>query len=79
MKRKHSELQQLIDEEEEEKATLQREIEKMSYKLAQLNDSLSRKIAAKKECDRAISESEAAYSKVWVCTEMILVNITACY
>jgi Sjoegren syndrome nuclear autoantigen 1 len=64
MKRKHSELQQLIDEQEEEKATLQREIEKMSYRLAQINDSLSRMVTARSQYDQTIAETEAAYSKV---------------
>ncbi|XP_021933314.1 Sjoegren syndrome nuclear autoantigen 1 homolog isoform X2 [Zootermopsis nevadensis] len=72
MKRKCSELQQLIDEQEEEKATLQREIEKMSYKLTQLNDSLSRKVAAKREYDRTISETEVAYSKILESSQVLL-------
>ncbi|KAJ4442175.1 hypothetical protein ANN_12041, partial [Periplaneta americana] len=66
MKRRRSELQQLIDQQEEEKTVLQREIEAMSYRLAQINGSLSKKIAARTEYDRTISETEAAYSKVQV-------------
>jgi Sjoegren syndrome nuclear autoantigen 1 len=72
MKKRRSELQELIDEQEKEKATLQKEIEKMSHKLAQLINSLSEKIAARKGYDRTITETEAAYSKVWVCTIILL-------
>jgi Sjoegren syndrome nuclear autoantigen 1 len=64
MKRKHSGLQQLIDEQEEEKAILQREIEKMSYRLAQINDNLSQMVTVRSQYDQTIAETEAAYSKV---------------
>jgi septal ring factor EnvC (AmiA/AmiB activator) len=68
MKRKRSELQQLIDEQEDEKITLQREFEKMSFRLAQINASLSQMTAARSEYDQTIAETEAAYTKVCVYT-----------
>ncbi|PNF27390.1 hypothetical protein B7P43_G17303 [Cryptotermes secundus] len=68
MKRKRSELQQLIDEQEDEKITLQREIEKMSFRLAQINASLSQMTAARSKYDHTIAETEAAYTKVCVYT-----------
>ncbi|XP_069698589.1 microtubule nucleation factor SSNA1-like [Periplaneta americana] len=72
MKRRRSELQQLIDQQEEEKTVLQREIEAMSYRLAQINGSLSKKIAARTEYDRTISETEAAYSKILESSQVLL-------
>jgi flagellar biosynthesis chaperone FliJ len=64
MKRKRSELQQLIDDQEDVKMTMQREFEKMSFRLAQINTSLSQMIAARNEYDQTIVETEAAYAKV---------------
>lgn len=64
MKLRRSELQVQIDSQEEEKNNLQREIEKMSYKLTQLNDSLGKRIAARNDYDRTIAETESAYMKV---------------
>lgn len=68
MKRKRSELQQLIDEQEDEKITLQREVEKMSFRLAQINASLSQMTAARNEYDQTVAETESAYAKVSVYT-----------
>lgn len=64
MKLKRSELQSQIEAQEEEKNNLQREIEKMSCKLTQLNDSLAKRISVRNEYDRTISDTETAYIKV---------------
>lgn len=64
MKSRRSELQAQIESQEEEKNNLQREIEKMSCKLTQLNDSLTKKITVRNEYDRTIADTEAAYVKV---------------
>lgn len=64
MKTRRSELQSQIDSQEEEKTMLQREIEKMSYKLTRLNESLGKRIAVRNEYDRTIADTEAAYVKV---------------
>jgi hypothetical protein len=68
MTRKRSELQQLLDEQEDEKITLQREVEKMSFRLAQINASLSQMTAARNEYDQTVAETESAYAKVSVYT-----------
>lgn len=75
MKRKRSELQQLIDEQEDEKITLQREVEKMSFRLAQINASLSQMTATRNEYDQTIAETEAAYTKVCVDTIIFFFQI----
>lgn len=64
MKVKRAELQTQIEAQEKEKNSLQREIEKMSCKLTQLNDSLAKRIAIRNELDRTIADSELAYIKV---------------
>jgi phage shock protein A len=77
MKRKRSELQHLIDEQEDVKMTLQREVEKMSLRLAQINTSLSQMIAARNEYDHTITETEAAYAKVYV-YKKVKVKLSLC-
>ena len=64
MKVRRFELQAQIESQEEEKNNLQREIEKMSCKLTQLNDSLTKRITIRNEYDRTIADTEAAYVKV---------------
>jgi len=64
MKLRRSELQAQIESQEEEKNNLQCEIEKMSCKLTQLNDSLAKRITIRNEYDRTIADTEAAYVKV---------------
>lgn len=66
MKLRRTELQAQIESQEEEKNNLQREIEKMSCKLTQLNDSLAKRITVRNEYDRTIADTEAAYIKVKV-------------
>jgi septal ring factor EnvC (AmiA/AmiB activator) len=67
MKMKLSELQKQINQQEDEKATLQRDIEEKMCRMDEINASLSKKMAVNKEYDRIIAEAEAAYSKVYVC------------
>lgn len=71
MKMRRMDLQTQIDAEEEEKNNLQREIEKMSYKLTRLNDSLSKRIAVRNEYDRTIADTETAYVKVTISNVII--------
>jgi phage shock protein A len=77
MKRKRSELQNIIDEQEDVKMTLQREAEKMSLRLAQINTSLSQMIAARNEYDQTITETETAYAKVNV-YKKVKVKLSLC-
>lgn len=64
MKTRRSELQSQIDSQEEEKNHLQREIEKLSYKLTRVEESLNKRIAVRNEYDKTIADTEAAYLKV---------------
>ncbi|XP_046736726.1 Sjoegren syndrome nuclear autoantigen 1 homolog [Diprion similis] len=72
MKLRRTELQVQIDSQEEEKNNLQREIEKMSYKLTQLNESLAKRIAARNDYDRTIAETESAYMKILESSQLLL-------
>lgn len=65
MKLRRMELQTQIESQEDEKNSLQREIEKLSYKLTRLNDSLTKRIAVRNEYDRTIADTETAYIKVY--------------
>ena len=49
---------------EEEKAKIQRDLTKMTERLARLNEDLARKMQARVEFDQTIQETEAAYMKI---------------
>ena len=51
-------------EEEEEKQKLQNDIRILTERLAKVNESLSKKMAARNEFDKTIAETEGAYMKV---------------
>ncbi len=51
-------------QEEEEKARIQNDIRILTERLAQVNESLARKIATRNDFDRTIAETEGAYKKV---------------
>lgn len=72
MKLRRMELQNQIDLQEEEKNNLQQEIEKMSFKLAQVNDSLAKKIAVRNEYDKTIADTELAYMKILESSQLLL-------
>ncbi|XP_018048871.1 PREDICTED: Sjoegren syndrome nuclear autoantigen 1 homolog isoform X1 [Atta colombica] len=72
MKVRRFELQSQIESQEEEKNNLQREIEKMSCKLTQLNDSLAKRITVRNEYDRTIADTEAAYVKILESSQLLL-------
>lgn len=72
MKLRRAELQAQIESQEEEKNNLQREIEKMSYKLTRLNDSLAKRIAVRNEYDRTIADTETAYMKILESSQLLL-------
>ena len=72
MKLRRTELQAEIESQEEEKNHLQREIEKLSYKLTRLNDSLTKKIAVRNEYDRTITDTETAYVKILESSQLLL-------
>ncbi|XP_076753127.1 uncharacterized protein LOC143424744 isoform X1 [Xylocopa sonorina] len=72
MKLRRTELQAEIESQEEEKNHLQREIEKLSYKLTRLNDCLTKRIAVRNEYDRTIADTETAYVKILESSQLLL-------
>lgn len=75
MKLRRTELQAQIESQQEEKNNLQREIEKMSYKLTRVNDSLAKRIAVRNEYDRTIADTETAYMKILEASQLLLNTI----
>ena len=72
MKLRRTELQAEIELQEEDKNNLQREIEKLSYKLTRLNDGLTKRIAVRNEYDRTIADTETAYIKILESSQLLL-------
>ncbi|XP_076316366.1 microtubule nucleation factor SSNA1-like isoform X2 [Tachypleus tridentatus] len=68
---KREEIQQQISDEEKRRSTLQRDIQVLSNQLAELNESLSAKIAVREEYDKLISDTQEAYAKVLEVTEKV--------
>jgi Sjoegren syndrome nuclear autoantigen 1 len=69
---KRDELQRQILIEEEDKHKLENEIRATSEKLARINENLAKKITARTEFDRTISETEAAYMKILESSQTLL-------
>jgi Sjoegren syndrome nuclear autoantigen 1 len=69
---KRDELQRQILIEEEDKHKLENEIRLSSEKLAKINENLAKKITARTEFDRTISETEAAYMKILESSQTLL-------
>ena len=69
---KRDELQRVVLMEEEEKHKLENEIRIASEKLARINEGLAKKITARTEFDRTISETEAAYMKILESSQTLL-------
>ena len=58
--------------EEEEKAKITADIATLTKRLAQLNDSVARKVASRNEYDKTIQETEAAYLKILESSQTLL-------
>ena len=69
---KRDELQRQILIEEEDKHKIENEIRVASEKLAKINENLAKKITARTEFDRTISETEAAYMKILESSQTLL-------
>ncbi|CAK8683709.1 microtubule nucleation factor SSNA1-like [Clavelina lepadiformis] len=72
---KRDELHRHILQEEEEKQKLQNDIRILTEKLAKINESLSKKMAARNEFDKTISETEAAYMKILETSQTLLNSV----
>lgn len=64
LREKKDEIKKMLQVEEEEKANIQKDLVVLTKRLAEIDDSLSRKYAYTSEYDKTIHEVEAAYSKV---------------
>lgn len=64
LREKRDEIRKILQVEEEEKANIQKDLVVLTKRLAEVDDSLSRKYAYTNEYDKTIHEVEAAYSKV---------------
>ena len=64
---KRDELQKQILAEEQEKKNIEEDLKNLTTKLCEVSESLANKIAARRECDVIISETDAVYAKV-VCS-----------
>ncbi|KAI6651525.1 Sjoegren syndrome nuclear autoantigen 1-like [Oopsacas minuta] len=69
---KRDEGQRQILIEEEEKSKVQGDIKILSERLAKINESLAKKIAARNEYDRIIAETENAYNKILESSQALL-------
>ena len=69
---KRDELHKQIKQEEEEKNKVQNDLRILTEKLAKINESLAKKIATRNEYDKTISETEAAYMKVFAGNKFLL-------
>ncbi|NXT18453.1 SSNA1 protein, partial [Syrrhaptes paradoxus] len=58
------ELNKQIQQEEEEKNKLQREIQVLNEQLERVCENLAQKVASRNELDKILAETEAAYMKI---------------
>ncbi|XP_012262492.1 Sjoegren syndrome nuclear autoantigen 1 homolog [Athalia rosae] len=65
-------IQSQITAEEEEKYNLQKEVERMTYRISQLSENLVKKNAARTDYDRTIQETESAYNKILESSQLLL-------
>ncbi|CBZ49743.1 conserved hypothetical protein [Neospora caninum Liverpool] len=72
LRRKREEVNRQIIKEEEDRAKVQKEIALLQDRLQKLNESLTRKIQARNEYDKTISETEAAYTKILESAQTLL-------
>ncbi|OAE35339.1 hypothetical protein AXG93_4491s1190 [Marchantia polymorpha subsp. ruderalis] len=72
LREKRDEIKKILQVEEEEKANIQKDLVVLTKRLAEIDDSLSRKYAYTNEYDKTIHEVEAAYSKIMESSQALL-------
>ncbi|BBM97137.1 sjoegren syndrome nuclear autoantigen 1 [Marchantia polymorpha subsp. ruderalis] len=72
LREKRDEIKKILQVEEEEKANIQKDLVVLTKRLAEIDDSLSRKYAYTNEYDKTIHEVEAAYSKILESSQALL-------
>ncbi|KAK4469217.1 hypothetical protein MN116_006572 [Schistosoma mekongi] len=70
--KRREDLQRQIQQDENERGRLQREINILNDKLSRVNESLQKKLSTRNEYDRTIAESEAAYMKILESSQTLL-------
>jgi hypothetical protein len=65
LREKRDEITKMLQSEEEEKTNIQKDLVLLTKRLAEVDDSLSRKYAYINDYDRTIEDVEAAYGKVF--------------
>lgn len=72
LREKRDEILKSIKEDENEKGKIQQDLQTLTKRLAQVNDSLARKMDAKAEYEKVIQETEAAYLKILESSQTLL-------
>ena len=72
LREKREDINKQISKDEEEKAKIQRDLSKLTDRLAHINEGLARKIQARNEYDRTIQETESAYMKILESSQTLL-------
>ncbi|KAG0590102.1 hypothetical protein M758_1G070500 [Ceratodon purpureus] len=72
LREKRDEIKKILQVEEEEKTNIQKDLVVLTKRLAEIDDSLSRKYAYTSEYDKTIHEVEAAYSKILESSQALL-------
>jgi len=70
--KKRDEIKKILQVEEEEKTNIQKDLVILTKRLAEIDDSLSRKYAYTNEYDKTIHEVEGAYSKILESSQALL-------
>lgn len=72
LREKREEIQRQVVKEEEEKAKIQSDLAVLNKRLAQLNDSIARKLSSRNEYEKTIQETEEAYLKILESSQTLL-------
>lgn len=69
---KREEILKQLKEDDNEKAKIQQDLQLLTKRLAQVNDSIARKTETKVDYDKVIQETEAAYLKILESSQTLL-------
>mmetsp|Transcript_25702 Transcript_25702/g.72794 ORF Transcript_25702/g.72794 Transcript_25702/m.72794 type:complete len:112 (-) Transcript_25702:541-876(-) len=72
LREKREEVNRQILKDEEEKAKIQKDLSILADRLSKVNESLAKRLQARKEYDRTIAETEVAYMKILESSQTLL-------
>lgn len=72
LREKREEILKTLRDDEAEKAKIQSDLQSLTKRLAQVNDSIARKNETRVEYDKVIQETEAAYLKILESSQTLL-------